>query len=605
MDALIKIAMLVAAGCVLLVVNVWFVRHVVDGLKPRSLPDTIAPIHVVGVEDKDGKAGQALAGMLLARMRHIGAEMAATHEQLERPLAERAPAAPGLVLPQDLRSAPLADLPTGLSEPVNFEMKVAGVEVGGMLSWMHRTLTSDNALQLTLQNGNGEAVVSGTWNEGRDTLWVEVPGAADKPVPNERVVKSVAYALMQRQFERRVPQVSALSPAEFETFVTTMSAAATRHRQAVLGGSFQPEFAALSEKFETLVSRAPNWKELLHFAARVAELGGKVDLALDRYKQTLALLDKDSSLREPIETRVVALTDRLLATAPRPVVPAVAPAPVTAAGSQPAAIPVAAAKVEQSAVPWPLKALGVAGLDMPAKVRVAVLGGPPAAGTLRAEQFEVVGPQSSGGSEPDPMMADYVRNIVQTVLMVAPAAHFVFAHSQSRNGAATEGQILAELALLARARPAVALLTLGPLRSAAFARVFEQMAADGTLVVMAAGNDPQRTMLSLGDALDEQVLIVSSVGPSGKASTFTQRGDHSVWAPGENIPIRSADQRVDTGAGTSYAAALAAGVAARLVAERPKLGPRELRKTLTTTAQPQASGGPAVLNLARARGKLG
>ena len=228
--------MLLAAGCVLLVVNVWFVRHAIDGFKPRALPDTIAPIHIVGVEDKDGRAGQALAGMLLARMRHIGAEMAATHEQLERPLAERAPTGPGLVLPQDLRSPPLADLPTGLSEPVNFEMKVAGVEVGGMLSWVHRSLTSDNALQLTLQNGNGEAVVSGTWNEGRDTLWVEVPGAADKPVPNERVVKSVAYALMQRQFERRVPQVSALSPAEFETFVTTMSAAATRHRQAMLGG---------------------------------------------------------------------------------------------------------------------------------------------------------------------------------------------------------------------------------------------------------------------------------------------------------------------------------------------------------------------------------
>ena len=604
--------MLLAAGCVLLVVNVWFVRHAIDGFKPRALPDTIAPIHIVGVEDKDGRAGQALAGMLLARMRHIGAEMAATHEQLERPLAERAPTGPGLVLPQDLRSPPLADLPTGLSEPVNFEMKVAGVEVGGMLSWVHRSLTSDNALQLTLQNGNGEAVVSGTWNEGRDTLWVEVPGAADKLVPNERVVKSVAYALMQRQFERRVPQVSALSPAEFETFVTTMSAAATRHRQAMLGGSFQPEFAALSEKFETLVSRAPNWKELLHFAARVAELGGKVELALDRYKQTLALLDKGSDLREPIETRVMALTDRLLATAPRPVWSAAGAGPqfmpTPEAAAKMAAAKLEAAKlekVEKGAVPWPLKALGVAGLDMPETVRVAVLGGPPTAGTLRAEQFEVVGPSGSSGSEPDRMMADYVRNIVQTVLMVAPGAHFIFAHSQSRNGAATEGQILAELALLAKAKPAVALLTLGPLRSAAYARVFEQMAADGTLVVMAAGNEPQRPMLSLGDALDEQVLIVSSVGPSGKASTFTQRGNHSVWAPGENIPIRSADPRVDTGAGTSYAAALAAGVAARLVAERPKLGPRELRNTLTTTAQPQASGGPAVLNLARAREKLG
>lgn len=71
---------------------------------------------------------------------------------------------------------------------------------------------------------------------------------------------------------------------------------------------------------------------------------------------------------------------------------------------------------------------------------------------------------------------------------------------------------------------------------------------------------------------------------------------------GGNIPIRWADQSVDTDAGIGYAVALAAGVAARLAAERPKLGPRELRKTLTTTAQRHAG---AVLNQARARKKLG
>lgn len=67
-----------------------------------------------------------------------------------------------------------------------------------------------------------------------------------------------------------------------------------------------------------------------------------------------------------------------------------------------------------------------------------------------------------------------------------------------------------ELALLAKARPAVASLTLGPLRGATCARVFEQMAAEG-----------------------------------------------------------------------------------------------ELRNTLTTTAPPVASGGPPLLNLARARDKVG
>ena len=59
-----------------------------------------------------------------------------------------------------------------------------------------------------------------------------------------------------------------------------------------------------------------------------------------------------------------------------------------------------------------------------------------------------------------------------------------------------------------------------------------------------------------------------------------------------------------TGNGTSYAAALSAGVVARLLGEFPKVDTRTLRATLATTAQPQTNGGPLIINLARARKKL-
>ena len=596
MDLIIKVLALVAAAFLLVVVNLWFVRSALDGFRSRTLPNTIAPIHVLGVEDKDGRAGQALASMLLARMGRIRDEVAATVEQLSQPLGDSSS-----IRPQDLRSAPAIDLPSGLLEPLNLEMKVAGVEFGGILNWLYRTMTSDNALLLTLQNGTGQAVVSGAWNDGRDTLWVEVRGDADKPVPQDRIIKSVAYALMQRQVVHRVPEVSALSASEFETLLATLAEAASTHRQAALGRAAENDFAILSDQMEILIARTPRWKELLHFSARLAERGGKVERALTRYKETLAHLDKNSVLREPINKRVKTLTDRLIASALPPTTVAVATSAVDPDPRSIGGRPSVGEGIGKAQ--WPLFMLGVTRADMAHPVRIAVLGGLPAEGTLPAEQFDVVGPPPSG-EKPDPMMANYVRTVVQAVLLVAPKARFVFARSGATGGMASEAQVLAEVAALAQAKPDVALLTLGPLTGTAFAQLFERLVAQNVVVVLPAGNDADRDVPKFGNRLDEQVLVVSSVSQRGTPSAFTQRGEQTLWAPGEKIPVLSVDKSVKTGDGTSYAAALAAGVVARLLGEFPKVDTRTLRATLATTAQPQTNGGPQVINLARAREKL-
>lgn len=65
------------------------------------------------------------------------------------------------------------------------------------------------------------------------------------------------------------------------------------------------------------------------------------------------------------------------------------------------------------------------------------------------------------------------------------------------------------------------------------------------------------------------------------------------WAPGEKIPVQPRAGKTEARAGTTYAAALAAGVAARVLGEHPKLGAPRLIDTLRETAEPVKSGGSA------------
>ena len=69
------------------------------------------------------------------------------------------------------------------------------------------------------------------------------------------------------------------------------------------------------------------------------------------------------------------------------------------------------------------------------------------------------------------------------------------------------------------------------------------------------------------------------------------------WAPGEKIPVEPKPGKPEARAGTTYAAALAAGVVARILAEHPKIESKRLLDTLRETSRPAKAGGPAILNL--------
>ena len=82
-------------------------------------------------------------------------------------------------------------------------------------------------------------------------------------------------------------------------------------------------------------------------------------------------------------------------------------------------------------------------------------------------------------------------------------------------------------------------------------------------------------------------MSVGSVGANGLASGFSPRSDKAYWAPGEDIPLRLvASGRVTTMSGTTFSAALAAGVVARVLDKKPGLKPKEVLKLLRETAWP-------------------
>ncbi len=590
MESLPKLAALVAAAALLLALNAWFVRLAWNTLWPGPLPDTIAPVLMADMEDKDKQAGTALAMSLLGHMGHIRDGIAAAVVQLSTPLAMGAG-----IRPQDVRGPPApVDLPKGLLAPLNVEMKVAGFEVGGLLNWLHRLATTDNALQLTVHSDNGRAVVSGAWNQGKDTLWLEIAGTtADKPVARDRIATRVAHALVQRQLATRMPELGAFSAEEFETLLDVFTKAAALNHQATWGGVAESEFAELFAKVDKLVLRAPRWKELVHFAARLADRSASAEAALALYKQALGLQTDKSILRQDIEVRIASLSEKLLAKVPASGPPQDAVSGVAGVGTP--------ASTRRLAT-WPLAALGVANLDMARTVRVGVLGGLPASNTLPADGFTVMGDAQAGSG--DRFTADYMRSVVQAVSLVAPKAHFVFVPSTSKGGMYTDSQIMSELLAMAQAKPDIVLITFGPLRGPVYARVFEQMLANGITIVLPAGNEPGKPASFDGTELAARLLVVASVGPSGQASSFTQRGASVVWVPGENIRLQAADGGQESRDGTTYSAALAAGVVARLMAADPTLrSPAQIAALLVQTAQPLAAGGPQVLNLGAALAK--
>lgn len=141
----------------------------------------------------------------------------------------------------------------------------------------------------------------------------------------------------------------------------------------------------------------------------------------------------------------------------------------------------------------------------------------------------------------------------------------------------------------------------------------DEAARAGVLVVAAAGNTGGRGGPPQFPGAYRQVVAVAAVGGTGRPLALSQRGPQvSVAAPGEDVPSVRArreappPRRLVRRSGTSVAAAIVSGVAARLMSQRPGASAGQVRAIIESSAAdlppagPDSATGAGIVDLAAA-----
>lgn len=579
MAAVLKALFYLITGLILLGACFWYVRSIKDEYF-GEVPFVIGPFQMIGVEDKEGKLGVALSNVLVVRISKLQQDIGLSAERLRVQRSDSGTG--GNISPQIV--LPLLSLPEALAErfePPQFTATVGGVEVGGLISWLHLAFFQRSVFQVSLWVRDG-GTIAAAHMESEDALWIESQGGYD------RVIEEIAYALVQKKFVKQFPEARAFDPKEFQMLLASLNEIADLNREAMRGHLIKDRYAKLLVKLEGLLEKSSEWQSLSLLVATVAEQAEADEKALKLYKKSLALTapghpEYTESLRKiaELEKKINAVTQAALVPQPPALPPEVQP------------------------YAWLYNLLGVTSLEMTGAPLIAIIGDPPPPGEFPADNIQVLpGPPKTEPGGPD-IMSEYNLTVAQAVRRIAPTVRFTFAPLASRSGAVLEPDLLRAINAAIAVKPDILLVTLGPL-TARFEKIFEAAAAhQRTLVVLAAGNVAGNPIPFAGRPILSQLMVAAAVDSAGEPAPFTQSGKEAFWAPGVDIPVEPHPGKTELRTGTSYSAAIAAGVAARLLAEHPDLEPEKLLKVLRETAKPAKSDGPPIINLSAAQQRLG
>jgi Thermolysin metallopeptidase, alpha-helical domain len=283
MDFVVKILAFLALGLVLLAANAWYV-----GLIFRSVSDpglVIAPIRIVGGSAADKDMDEALARMLLVRLRSVMAELEQAQNQLEGTFTSTARGPSIGVVPTIFAQAQTVRLNAQLFEPANIDVKVAGLEVGGVVSWIQRWFSEDRTLNFTVSLQEHSAIIAGnveaTNSPSQRPVWVQI----DNKTP-DAIVDALALAVIQRAWAKREQQINELTAAEFRALVKSIGKVSEINRRVLafrLSG--RAEYATVLDDIAPLAERITSWNELTYFVATVAEAAEDNRRALLMYQR--------------------------------------------------------------------------------------------------------------------------------------------------------------------------------------------------------------------------------------------------------------------------------------------------------------------------------
>ncbi|MFG3068266.1 S8 family peptidase [[Kitasatospora] papulosa] len=176
---------------------------------------------------------------------------------------------------------------------------------------------------------------------------------------------------------------------------------------------------------------------------------------------------------------------------------------------------------------------------------------------------------------------------------VAPAASLVPVRVLDCEGSGTWAGIIAGLDWIAQnaEQPAVVNASLGGPASSAVDDAFDALAAEGTLPVVAAGNEDQDAC-DVSPARADGVLAVGASDNRDRQATFSNWGT-CVWlyAPGVDIVSAKLGGGSTTLSGTSMASPHVAGAAALYKEQHPDASPQDVADALATEATPDVLTG--------------
>jgi len=252
MEFAIRLFLYASTGLVLVVANLLFVRTVYREF--LSTDYVIAPFTVI---DPSGgataeKTGLALAQMMAARLSHIQGQLKALQTAVQEP---QTAGDVGNLSVTTLFVPRAVIIPTTLLEPVNIKATVAGVEVGGIISWLQRTLSSERAIALTTSERADKVIISADLSNltPGERLWFE----SDKH-PNE-IATNAAYAILQLRFTEKQPgPIQALDLADFRNLLETIFLVEGLNRRVAQGHLVEADFVNLLPKMEKLLEKGRN-----------------------------------------------------------------------------------------------------------------------------------------------------------------------------------------------------------------------------------------------------------------------------------------------------------------------------------------------------------
>jgi hypothetical protein len=552
---------------------------------------SIAPFTISGSEDK--QRGLALATAFQAKL----AELLRDAHVLDDVLQEDVEVDSDTPVPNQDTSESRS---LNIYPKLDLDLKFQGVDVGGILNGLVNWTAMRRALQITVAEKDGSAIVSGALRpNGESHVYALVKG-------NEDIVAAVAYSKLRDRLIARQPEFEALSWEDIKSLhLSIMAVTRLRARSQATMEDYKIHHDAIAK----LIVKAPGLEALLALGAEVAMKAGNVDRALAYLDRTKEFLNK---MREELDQKRPAVGDRLADAEDdeggfenlkrkflrkynsqivqrQRIISSCALPFVERLNSETQAEPIFAAAFAKHG-----ELLKINSITPKQEITVAIIGGIP--------QRELIGYKFRSGGNWSPgkygldNFADTVGLIVKAL---APSSNLVFiplgpkSRARGLSLTANEAEITQAMDAAVKARADIVVVPFSAIGSGWKTRIATvKQFASQTTIVLPAPSKAIQTRTILEDLSLIPAGFVASVDVDGKFKGGVLSFDESlasypgaIWAPGMRIPRLTADGMWQTTYGTAYAVATAAAAIANVAAGTGIKEPKELMDLIARTLQ--------------------